>query len=117
MGSGCIVRKPILITRNLLAASAADRWEKQYPRTLDNIKYSSDKVHILGQLYDLGKQPTPEQVDEIIGNSTWTKESCDQCGDEIGPWVQLGEELDYDSQTAVICVHCLMIAVDLCREA
>ena len=76
-----------------------------------------EKFNAIADAFRVSNQATAEQVDEIIGNSTWTKESCDQCGDEIGPWVQLGEELDYDSQTAVICVHCLMIAVDLCREA
>src|SRR5690348_10271210 len=47
-------------------------------------------------------------VDEIIGNDSWTGLKCNECGDpDNDAVVQVGEEPDYESATAYLCLTCV----------
>lgn len=61
---------------------------------------------------------TAAQVAEIIGNESWVKKTaCHECGSADWNNVQLGQEPDYESHTATICLDCLRAAVRLAEEA
>ena len=94
-----------LITRNLLARTAALRWKRQYP----------DDKKKQPELEALGDTPHPDDVDSVIGNGTWTEvPECNECGGRNLPAVvRVGDEPDYDSQTAWLCLECLRKAVTL----
>ena len=99
-----------LITRQDLANRAAQRFEERYGVlghwTLSNGRMPSE---ILTQLKALGPTPDPDQVDAIIGNTSWTAvPRCDECGATDQPYVaQVGEKPDYESNTAHLCPGCI----------
>lgn len=108
-----------IITPFTLAQEAAKRWSEQYGTNL--WARDSGKQEIarqLNALEKLGHPIQPETVEEIIGNRSWTRiYKCDECGTEEPPLVvQLGEEPDYESSTANICLRCLEVAVTLARS-
>lgn len=93
-----------LITRDSRAAGAAEAWANQYPR---------EKRDIFKALVALGAKPKPEDVNKVIGNDSWTRVACDECGEEVYAVVQIGQEPGYDSATAEVCLSCLVNAVEL----
>lgn len=64
---------------------------------------------------------TASDVARIIGNGSWAREhKCHECGSRTWHAVELGEEPDHESQTAVICRPCLikaLVALDADRNA
>jgi len=50
---------------------------------------------------------TPEEIGDIIGNTSWTRLTCDQCREECERVISVGEEPNYDSNTASLCPSCL----------
>lgn len=96
-----------LITRQSLANEAAVRWGNQYP-----IERWPDKQHILIDLLALGPSPNPDDVDQVIGNTSWTRVECHECGADADV-IELSQEPDYESYTACICKECLSKALSL----
>lgn len=94
-----------LITRKTLAKSAPGRWRRQYFGSKDH-----DKVEITRQLDALeafGFDIDPNAVDTIIGNKSWTEVPvCDECKRKAHAVVCIGDEPDYESATAHICINC-----------
>ena len=97
-----------IFTREGRAISAAARWRKQY----EPGKTTPDKEDIHKRLVALS-HPTANVVDEIIGNLSWTRCKCDECGKSSNATVELGEEPDYDSHTVEICAECISKALAL----
>ena len=94
-----------LITRQSMANEAHAELIKRYPECAETIGK---------KLLALGENPSPDAVDAVIGNSSWTMTPrCDECGSEEVPVVQVGEEPDYESNTAILCESCLTQAVSL----
>jgi len=92
-----------LITRQSLANKACERWAEQYP-----IERWPDRQLVLKKLIELGDNCNPDEVDAIIGNGSWTRTKCDECNNDDGvDVIQLGQEPDYESNTANICKDCL----------
>ena len=56
---------------------------------------------------------TKSQVDDLIGNRSWTTLYCAECGEEVDAVMQLGEPPDYESSTTEICHECLGKAIKL----
>lgn len=54
---------------------------------------------------------TVEQFNTALGNTSWTDLKCDECGNNVDMLVQVGQEPDYESSTANVCVKCLRKAV------
>jgi len=99
-----------LITRQSLANGIVKRWKKQYP----NNAYGDDKLVIRNKLMALGSNPNPDDIDEVIGNKSWTRvPDCDECGATVDAVVEVGETPDYESSTANICKGCLFKALSL----
>lgn len=108
-----------LITSQTLANEAAEKFAKQYARANLSSPHDRGKLEMLRQLKELPTNPNPEAVNRIIGNTSWTSPpSCSECG-EMYPTavVQLGQETDYESNTAWICAVCLRKAVELIKHA
>lgn len=99
-----------LITRKNLAATAAQRWETGYFINGEWC-YGEDKKHIYHNLLLLGTAPSPEAVNNVIGNNSWTKVYCHNCAKNVEEVVEVGQEPDYESYTAHICKQCLILAL------
>jgi len=96
-----------LITRQTLANTVANRWVAQYA----DGPYGQYEINIFEQLRALGEKPIPDSVDMIIGNTSWTRTDCHECGAENIDVVEVGQEPDYGSSTANICKSCLKTAL------
>lgn len=101
------------ISRKTQALSTAERWKAQYDHTstmpMHNGRSRKEIYEALAALED----PTPEQVNEIIGNSTWTSIICEWCDQKVEEAVfHVG-----DYEDATICFPCLKAAVALEQPA
>lgn len=103
-----------LITIKEEASKAAQHWRKTYFRDGAWV-YNSKKETIYYYLLALGDSPTPDAVNEIIGNDSWTATFCHECGKSVEEVVQVGQDPDYDSATASICKPCLITALELIK--
>lgn len=94
-----------IITERVLIKEVAKRWKEQYPNSEQDIY---QKLKLLNK-----ETATAKDVENIIGNSSWTNiPRCDECGQETEIVIQLGEEPDYESSTIVIiCEDCLKQAI------
>ena len=76
------------------------------------------KERIWEQLKGLDPETaTAEEVAAIIGNTSWTRLDCSECGNDDGAVVQLGDEPDYESRTVFVCRACANAAVAMLDEA
>jgi hypothetical protein len=100
-----------LITRQILADEAPERFAKVYSKPYT--KWNE----VIKQLLALPKPVDPDAVDRIIGNKSWTAvPKCHECGTEDhDAVVEVGEEPDYESNTACLCLACAQKAVDTLR--
>jgi hypothetical protein len=111
-----------IITRQTLANNVAQKWKEQYYSEMTKkwIKspYFGGSEIIYKKLLSLGKNPNPDNVDEVIGNGSWTKvHGCCECGKSDLPLVvEIGEELDYESSTTWICFDCLRMAYEMVKD-
>lgn len=99
-----------VITRKFLAINAAKRWCEQYKiRPNDR-----DSFDIADRLASLGPAPSPDEVDQTIGNSSWTEVRCKCCGISDGrPLVSL----DWNDLAATgVCEECLEKALETIRR-
>lgn len=104
------------LTRQYLASQAAKRWKRQYAER--GKFYDPDKERIYEQLTALGDAPIPDAVDAAIGNNTWTEPpSCSECREFRDVIIRVGDEPDYESETAWLCETCLRAAIDLVASA
>lgn len=103
-----------LITQRDLIRDVANRWEKQYPE-----KGDLPRLAILRRLRALDVETaSAQQVADIIGNDSWTSQSCSECGeDHADAVVQVGQELNYESRTAWLCLPCVRKAAALAGGA
>lgn len=96
------------IYKTELAAKAAERWKKQYfDENNKTWRYGEDKKEVYNRLIQLGPSPNPQDVNRAIGNDSWTDCKCNECDRDVNCVVQIGDELDCDSQTANVCVNCI----------
>ena len=102
-----------LITERTQIREVASRWRLQYP---ESGKYGKDptKQAIANSLSALNVETaTADDVFAIIGNTSWCEpQKCNECGDVFDVVIQVGEEPDYESRTATLCIDCLRKAID-----
>ncbi len=100
-----------LITKKSILADLPERWKMQYRTNyqLFDGKWTFDIIKQLEAEQDL----TEERAKEILGNDSWTRNKCDECDKDVYATVQLGQEPDYESATANICLDCLNKAIAL----
>jgi hypothetical protein len=95
------------------AAAAADAWERQYAPYC-SVDHWQAKMG--SALKALGPQPTPQDVNLLIGNQAWTECICTECGKFVDAVVRIGNEPHYDSDTVWLCRECLARAVRIMDE-
>lgn len=105
-----------LITTRGLIRKVAGSWKEAYCQG-NRWTYGPDKELIYDRLKDLDLNATTKaEVDAIIGNSSWTNIKCDECSNPCSSAMQLGEEPDYESSTATICLGCLSDALAMAKD-
>ena len=93
-----------IITKRDQIKTVYGRWAKQYPKG----SMGEDKDEITKKLGELNFNTcSSKDIDDIIGNSTWTELECDQCKRSVDLILRLGEAPDYESTTFLICKDCL----------
>ena len=112
--------KPVVVTRNQICASIAERWKARYSHTTEGgntiwgptLSGGRHPAAVYAALKALGDEPTPEQIDAAIGSPGWTKLKCDLCGADVDAVVVVrhkydtaGEEGDESTHTC-ICFWC-----------
>lgn len=99
-----------ILTKSDLLSNVATRWAMRYEKCPEKHETSQ-------KLLDLGGKGTEDQVTEIIGNNSWTKITCDQCGADVDRVVYVGQPLDYGSSTAKLCSSCVRAALNLLHHS
>lgn len=102
-----------LITRFTNAQTVPARWMRTYGRERSGNQWEeiTKKIAVLEAPID------PDTIDVLIGNDTWTcLPQCNECCKHADPIIEIGEELDYDSSTAYLCLPCLKKVVELVDE-
>lgn len=105
-----------LINERVLIRDVAARWRSSYR----DDRLNDSGLSIGKALAELDPETaTAEQVNSIIGNRSWTiPDPCSECGNQAAKTViQLGQEPDYESCTAWICLPCLKKAAKLAKES
>lgn len=91
----------------------AAKWRKQYPAGGPKLKWDPEAIY--AQLVALDVETaTADDVAAIMGNRSWVAPvECDECRAVTWRAVQIGQEPDYESGTATVCLECLGKAVSL----
>lgn len=87
------------------AACAADDWFDRYAN-MGKWGQWANSEEIYKKLRALGENPEPQKVNEIIGNTSWTTESCDVCGRRATRWLAIKT----DSGVTNVCERCFEVA-------
>ena len=99
----------LVITPLTNAAEAAQKWKKRYFRKSEwSSIFDGDAESVYNKLLELGNRPMPQDVDNIIGNNSWTRTLCGVCGVENAAVVPFS---DGDECNIHICEGCLLDAV------
>lgn len=102
-----------LITRKGNAKLAADSFYKSNFIAFGGVWRFEGREDTHSKLVGLGENPNPDDVDAITGNTSWTSCICNECYENVEAMVEIGQEPDYDSSTAYICLSCLSEALKL----
>ena len=103
-----------IIRKSELIQSIAKRWHEAYCYRGRWDRKSQSEVY--ERLLTLGEDATEEQVTGIIGDASWTRTVCSECGCDVDLVVHFGEEPDYDAVWADVCLGCLRKAEQLLVE-
>ena len=97
-----------IISRRDVLLGIPDAWAQQYHEKRWAI--DPDKLHIGARLQSLkGTDYTEKQVNEIIGNASWTSLRCDECEKQVDAVVLFG---DPEYPQIKVCEGCLLICAD-----
>ena len=98
-----------IITRKSLARTAAERYKSDFYYSARNVWRIPGGEHTYFELLKLGYDPSPDEVDRVIGNGGWTREHCAECGTQSGyRWFVFGT--DYET-SGTVCESCLELAI------
>lgn len=103
----------------MLANLAAERWRVQYRASTGTWKPTAqhtDTEIVYNKLIALGNAPCPNDVDSIIGNTSWTSIFCNNCEKEVEQACHIGQAKYYDSATATVCGECLIDALVIMKN-
>ena len=110
----------ILLTTRTKIRSVADRGKEQYCRgdrwcEAWRGRKPADVIYKRLAALDV-ETATAADVEEIIGNDSWTVIDCDECGERVPAVVRVGYDPDYESSmnsTALVCADCLRRALSM----
>lgn len=95
-----------LIKKADIVANVPKRWAEQYKDWKDRGD-KWDKGEITRSLLALPAGFSAQEVNDIIGNTSWTEVHCDECGNESEILVRLGQGQDYEARWVDLCERCL----------
>lgn len=99
-----------IVTKKDMSKTAATRWRNNYGVRI-YLKYNSLPNGYEAEVYDSLKKldnPTPEEVNNIIGCASWTDLKCDECGRKVDAVV----EFETSEFPLEICHECLVDAAN-----
>ena len=102
----------MLLTKQHLVNTVDERWENQYCRDDSWSYYGDDKVEKYEDLVNLGKIKNTEDVDKIIGNSSWTRLICNHCNKDVDAVCIIGA----DEISFYVCEDCVKVATKQFNE-
>lgn len=102
-------------TPRITIKSTAQRWKYQYftvhgDRWSSTVKGCAQKTHD-----DILKCKTLDQVDKVIGNSSWTHNMCSNCY-ETSRDIMLSTEVNGGEYQMLFCRSCLKKALKILGE-
>jgi len=97
------------VTKQSKAADAAEQWRQNYQNCSRGKWYSEDKRLIYGALIGLGDNPSPEAVNEVVGNTSWTDIRCDNCNEKVDTVIRLSGwgYGDHNDEQVEFCQTCV----------
>jgi hypothetical protein len=103
-----------LWTKREVIRNLVDRFVTMYGNTLD-CRYEEQersRADVLRELKGLNLDTvSPKEIVRILGNDSWiVPPTCGECGARGVPTVEIGDELDQDSNTAFLCNDCIIRA-------
>ena len=102
----------MLLTKQHLVNIVDDRWKKRLYSIASWDYYGEDKIEKYEKLVNLGKSKNPEDVDKIIGNSSWTRLICNHCNSDVDAVFIFG----IAEYSLYVCEDCVNIAVEQFNE-
>lgn len=114
--------KMVVVQLSKKLLGVPERWRRQYQKPTGEWQHGNDKRMIYEGLAALDpKTMTAEQVDEIIGNSTWTMTRCDACGENKEIIVEFYGRRDdgstyYLTQLCTECMQTALVKADKAAE-
>lgn len=102
-----------LITRQDNANKSAKEWKARYFHPIaKHWQYGAqEKERTYHELVSLGSNPNPDDVDKIIGNSSWTENMCQVCGEKVEETIRFEKIDDYEYSAIRICRSCIEKAI------
>lgn len=64
----------------------------------------------------LKKAATEDEIENIIGNTSWTRNECSECEKDVKILVRVGGKPNYESATAYLCFSCIEKALKLITD-
>jgi hypothetical protein len=108
---------PVLVTRESLAATAAERFRSAYQRDGHWPLDASHGPYLRGRRYediyaDLARARTVEEVERVLPRELgWTRVACDNCDQDVEAAVQVGSHSDEEYGPCHYCRPCLELAL------
>lgn len=103
-----------LITERDLIRSVPSLWLRHY-----GAEDEEEDKKLIGQKLNMLDTNTcsAEDIYNIIGNRSWTRQTCSECSRDVSAVVRVGEEPDYESATAYLCLDCAEKVIVLLKKA
>ena len=102
----------MLLTKQHLVNTVDDRWKKQYFKFSSLDYYMDYKIEKYKKLVSLGENKDLEDVNKIIGNSSWTRLICNNCNKDVDAVFIFGT----DEYSYYVCEDCVKIATKKFNE-
>jgi len=112
-----------ITTQRDLIREVAARWRQQYEPFRDDRPIFSIrngyrqpiKKKEIAEMLDAidAETATPADIAAIIGNESWTRLTCHECGKDTDAVLTVGQEPDYESHTACLCAPCVKRAASI----
>jgi hypothetical protein len=98
-----------VINKKALISTAAQRFREAYQRREDWLptEQGGDASLIYQKLAGLPIGADEDAIMAITGDSRWTANICDECGEDREITILLGEEIHHSTDMAAICLDCL----------
>lgn len=93
-----------IVTAKELSIGAAARWREQYSHWKDNDKFADGKTKKQNNDFLNSHDHTPENIEKVMGNKSWSHPECNACGERKDECVAVKES--WDDKEILICSQC-----------